>query len=232
MEQNPNEELINESDTENISDESDINKEELQENVGERIDNEHGEFYAISAVDNLLSQSSSSNSEANVEPIISVSTEARVEEALEMLLSSGESYFTDSDSSVFDVDSITSVLESDVESIITECSFHGEENWFDARDFSSESNNEFDTENISDENDINEKIKLYNGCQHTVDEAILDLLDDYLNNRETKNSLKDHLSTFIKYLPKSNNLPNTVYHLLKYVRNLAPLYKKTAYYYL
>lgn len=138
----------------------------------------------------------------------------------------------------FYVNSIRTVSKSDVESI-TECSSQDDEStWFDVRDFSSESNDKADIENILEEKDVmtrkdsnDEEIKLYDGCQHTVDEAILDLLDDLLNNRETKKSLNDHLSTFIKYLPKSNNLPKSAYHILKYVRNLAPLYKETDYHY-
>lgn len=75
----------------------------------------------------------------------------------------------------------------------------------------------------SDEDEIRDiHVPLFPGSEHSVDEAVVDLLSDYLENTETKVSLKDHFQTLQKYLPKPNNLPNSVYLLLKYVMGAAP----------
>lgn len=77
----------------------------------------------------------------------------------------------------------------------------------------------------SEDDDIHSNQQfLYEGSKHTVDQAVSDVLGDYVKNSESKESLKDHLSTFIKYLPKANIMPKSVYMLLKYVQDLAPLH--------
>ncbi|KAK3919799.1 B-cell linker protein [Frankliniella fusca] len=71
---------------------------------------------------------------------------------------------------------------------------------------------------------IDDNHPLYPGSKYSKDEAILDLMDDYFNNRETQKSLKDHLATFIKYLPHNNSMPKSVYLLFSFLKKLAPSY--------
>lgn len=54
----------------------------------------------------------------------------------------------------------------------------------------------------SDEQESEANCKLYEGCSKTVNEAVLDLMENYHTNRESKQSLHDNLLTFVKYLPQ------------------------------
>ena len=57
--------------------------------------------------------------------------------------------------------------------------------------------------------DNTEKL-LYVNSDKSVDEAVYDFLSDYFRHKETQACLKDHLKTFLKYLPTPNRMPKTV----------------------
>lgn len=86
-----------------------------------------------------------------------------------------------------------------------------------------------DALSLSDEEE--ELRPLYDECSFSVDEAVLDFLTDHIQNHETLNSLKSHLKTFLKYIPKHNAMPKNSNQLQDYVLKLAPSYKETAHYY-
>ncbi|XP_077259090.1 uncharacterized protein LOC143895672 [Temnothorax americanus] len=87
------------------------------------------------------------------------------------------------------------------------------------------------SENNSDDDILqpDESPFLYDGSHSTVHEAVLDIIQDNFNNNETKKSLKDHLQTFLKHIPKPNHMPKSVHLLLKFVTSLAPSLTETAY---
>lgn len=86
-----------------------------------------------------------------------------------------------------------------------------------------------DASSLSDEE--GESRPLYDDCNFSVDEAVLDILTDHIQNHETITGLKSHLKTFLKYIPKNNTMPKNVTQLQDYVLKLAPSYKETAHYY-
>lgn len=80
----------------------------------------------------------------------------------------------------------------------------------------------------SDEEESEANCKLYEGCSKTVNEAVLDLMENYHTNRESKQSLHDNLLTFVKYLPQPNKMPKSLHQLLKFVEKQIP-FKETKY---
>lgn len=83
----------------------------------------------------------------------------------------------------------------------------------------------------SDSGDEEEFVPLYAGSEFSVDEAVLDVLTDYVKNNETKRSLKAHLKTFLKFIPSPNSMPKNVDQLLGHVERLVPNYSERAYSY-
>jgi len=76
-----------------------------------------------------------------------------------------------------------------------------------------------------------EEVPLYPGSECTVDEAVYDMLNDYLKHNETQASLASHLKTFLKYLPKPNFMPQTVPHLFKYLERMDPSFSEQSHFY-
>ncbi|KAE8741282.1 hypothetical protein FOCC_FOCC013204 [Frankliniella occidentalis] len=72
---------------------------------------------------------------------------------------------------------------------------------------------------------------VYNGCSLTVDEAVLELMNLYLQHSMEKTALGDTLKSLLKFLPKSNNMPKSKHSLLKYVSDLCPLSKERVHFY-
>jgi len=111
---------------------------------------------------------------------------------------------TDSDSSF-----VESNGSSEADYISEEESVHESE----ASRYSERSDSDSDIS--SDSGD--EQFEVYDGCSFSVDEAVLDLFSNNLDNFQTRKSLGDSLKTFLKYLPKHNNMPKTLTQLLNYV---------------
>lgn len=78
----------------------------------------------------------------------------------------------------------------------------------------------------SDEEESEMNCTLYEGCSKIVNEAVLDLMENYHTNKETKRSLHDNLLTFVKYLPQPNKMPKSLHQLLKFVEKQIPFKEK------
>lgn len=97
------------------------------------------------------------------------------------------------------------------------------------RDFVQSIENEInlnDSYGESDDDDIFLEIdgndSLYNGCSFTSREIICDLMDIYVGQKITKETLKSFLKLLQKVLPKPNSLPHTLHLLFQYVEKEAP----------
>lgn len=96
---------------------------------------------------------------------------------------------------------------------------------------SNDCNSDFSSDSTHSESSDDECFDVYKGSEFSVDEAILDLLTDHIENFETKASLKDHLKTFLKYLPKKNNMPKTLTQIFTYIEQLVPSYREIPFQY-
>lgn len=63
---------------------------------------------------------------------------------------------------------------------------------------------------------------LYHGSNQTTGNAVLEVLDIYIKNKQSKKSLDETLKCFHKMLPQPNNLPRSKYLLLKKLQTLVP----------
>lgn len=96
---------------------------------------------------------------------------------------------------------------------------------------SSENNSENSEDDSDDEDDLEDDDRwyeesLYENLETTLGEAVLDVLEVYIKNKQTKRSLYHILSVMYKHLPKPNNLPKSKYHLSKMLNTLLPMDEK------
>ena len=75
-----------------------------------------------------------------------------------------------------------------------------------------------------DEDNVDEYLnkKIYTSSEVTVGEAVLDVLEFYIENCSTKVSIEKLLKLLNKMVPKPNNIPKTKYHLTKLLEKLLP----------
>ena len=80
----------------------------------------------------------------------------------------------------------------------------------------SASDNSSDLSDISSPSDDYEAElrPLYDTCKFSTDEGVLDIVTDHVKNHETMNGLKDHLRTFLKFIPPNNGMPKNSKQLL------------------
>ena len=76
----------------------------------------------------------------------------------------------------------------------------------------------------------NEPECLHDYTDTTVDEAVLSFMQAYIDHKKTKCCLKTDLQNLHLVLPKPNEMPKSVYHLLNYVEKYSPQTQITAYY--
>jgi len=92
-------------------------------------------------------------------------------------------------------------------------------------------NDSSDNDMEGDECSQEPALYLYTGSDITVDEAVYDVLNDYVKHNESQSSLASHLKTFLKYLPKPNNMPNSVPRLFRYLEKMDPSFKENSHAY-
>lgn len=72
---------------------------------------------------------------------------------------------------------------------------------------------------------------LYENCPCSIDEAVADIVELYVNDKWTKKSLSDLLMLLQKILPRNNIMPKTVFKLFKHVEESAPASTVIKHYY-
>lgn len=73
--------------------------------------------------------------------------------------------------------------------------------------------------------------KVYEGCSLSVDEAVLSLMDLFVDRKLEKVTLGAQLKCVLKFLPRLNCMPKTLDSLLKYVESFCPLPTEVVHYY-
>ena len=81
------------------------------------------------------------------------------------------------------------------------------------------------------DNPFGDENALYAGCKKTADEAILELLDIYLDNNLSKTALEAILKFYVSSLPPTHNMPPTVHYLFNYVKSMSIPLKEVHHFY-
>ncbi|KAK3918492.1 Ankyrin repeat and zinc finger domain-containing protein 1 [Frankliniella fusca] len=66
------------------------------------------------------------------------------------------------------------------------------------------------------------RVKLFEGSDLTVNEGILNVMDLWISNKESKAALDRTLKAISRLLPKNNNLPSNAHTVLSFIEGLAP----------
>ncbi|KAK3924497.1 DNA polymerase IV [Frankliniella fusca] len=66
------------------------------------------------------------------------------------------------------------------------------------------------------------RVKLFEGSDLTVNEGILNVMDLWISNKESKAALDRTLKAISRLLPKNNNLPSSAHTVLSFIEGLAP----------
>lgn len=118
---------------------------------------------------------------------------------------------------------------SDEDAEISESSSEEESSESSSSESESEkSENEQDSDD-SDSESVSPKV--YEGCPLTVEEGVLTMMDMFVKHKMDKVQVGGVLKSFLKFLPKINNMPKTQYSLFKYVEDLCPLSPEKVHYY-
>lgn len=94
----------------------------------------------------------------------------------------------------------------------------------------SDSDSELESNRLSSNATSTSLSLLYPNSQITIDKAVLNFMDSYINNNKTIRCVKSDLNLLRSALPKSNRMPKTVYKLFNYVMEQAFPYKVTVHY--
>lgn len=88
----------------------------------------------------------------------------------------------------------------------------------------SDNESDFDVMDSGSENESDDAAiePLYKNCPCSVDEAVADMVELYVNHKWTKKSLSDLLTRQQKFLPPNNKMPKTLFKLFGHLQKFAP----------
>ncbi|KAK3926332.1 Lysine-rich arabinogalactan protein 18 [Frankliniella fusca] len=130
--------------------------------------------------------------------------------------------------------SCSSSSSSSVEELCSATSSEGEDSESESSSEDNESSNQSEEEENSSSDESDKEFfspLIHEGCQLTVDEGVLELMDMFTKFKLSKKQMGGILKSILKFIPDSSDFPRTEYMLFEYVKKLCPISDATTHYY-